>query len=280
MFYSYKNLPLIVTGNNSGYQFNAESVNININPFRDFFFSIDKKTPSQVSNNQGLSSSFSISYLSEIPHENIFIDNILSPSGNKYFYTLSIGSGVFETGYIKSYTFNVTPNGIIKNDLELIFFSTGSGFNPAFASSLQSNYPSWQLDLNGISKRNVSPAEYFCFSLNENGNEILNSLSGELLNFNFDYKASIDPIYTVDSTYPSRVIYNKEEIDLSVNFDYTNYVILAPNTNYQADITLKNISDSNLQCNLLLDSGFLLQKEYKAKIDDIINNRISLKYFV
>jgi hypothetical protein len=280
MFYSFKDLPIVVTGNNSGYQFNAQNIKLTINPNLDFSFKIGDKRPFRSIASQGLTTTIALSYLAEIPKENIFINNIVSPSGQKYFYTLCFGSGVFESGYLRSYSFEVVPNSIVRNNLEFIFYSTGSGFNPNLITNLQSNNPSWQLDQYGITGRNTSAAEDFSFKLWENNNLILDTLSGEVLNFNFDYKADINAVYRMDESYPYRVFYNKEEINLNTLFNYSDYVMMDSNTNYSGLISLKNLNNTNLSSNISLNSGYLVNKDFDLKTDNVINTRISLKYYI
>jgi len=280
MFYSFKDLPIVVTGNNSGYQFNAQNIKLTINPNLDFSFKIGDKRPFRSIASQGLTTTIALSYLAEIPKENIFLNNIVSPSGQKYFYTLCFGSGVFESGYLRSYSFEVVPNSIVRNNLEFVFYSTGSGFNPNLITNLQSNNPSWQLDQYGITGRNTSAAEDFSFKLWENNNLILDTLSGEVLNFNFDYKADINAVYRMDESYPYRVFYNKEEINLNTLFNYSDYVMMDSNTNYSGLISLKNLNNTNLSSNISLNSGYLVNKDFDLKTDNVINTRISLKYYI
>jgi hypothetical protein len=280
MFYSFKDLPIVVTGNNSGYQFNAQNIKLTINPNLDFSFKIGDKRPFRSIASQGLTTTIALSYLAEIPKENIFLNNIVSPSGQKYFYTLCFGSGVFESGYLRSYSFEVVPNSIVRNNLEFVFYSTGSGFNPNLITNLQSNNTSWQLDQYGITGRNTSAAEDFSFKLWENNNLILDTLSGEVLNFNFDYKADINAVYRMDESYPYRVFYNKEEINLNTLFNYSDYVMMDSNTNYSGLISLKNLNNTNLSSNISLNSGYLVNKDFDLKTDNVINTRISLKYYI
>jgi hypothetical protein len=280
MFYSFKDLPIVVTGNNSGYQFNAQNIKLTINPNLDFSFKIGDKRPFRSIASQGLTTTIALSYLAEIPKENIFLNNIVSPSGQKYFYTLCFGSGVFESGYLRSYSFEVVPNSIVRNNLEFVFYSTGSGFNPNLITNLQNNNPSWQLDQYGITGRNTSAAEDFSFKLWENNNLILDTLSGEVLNFNFDYKADINAVYRMNESYPYRVLYNKEEINLNTLFNYSDYIMMDSNTNYSGLISLKNLNNTNLSSNISLNSGYLVNKDFDLKTDNVINTRISLKYYI
>jgi hypothetical protein len=280
MFYSFKDLPIVVTGNNSGYQFNAQNIKLTINPNLDFSFKIGDKRPFRSIASQGLTTTIALSYLAEIPKENIFLNNIVSPSGQKYFYTLCFGSGIFESGYLRSYSFEVVPNSIVRNNLEFVFYSTGSGFNPNLITNLQSNNPSWQLDQYGITGRNTSAAEDFSFKLWENNNLILDTLSGEVLNFNFDYKADINAVYRMNESYPYRVLYNKEEINLNTLFNYSDYIMMDSNTNYSGLISLKNLNNTNLSSNISLNSGYLVNKDFDLKSDSVINTRISLKYYI
>jgi hypothetical protein len=280
MFYSFKDLPIVVTGNNSGYQFNAQNIKLTINPNLDFSYKIGDKRPFRSIPSQGINTTIALSYLAEIPKENIFLNNIISPSGQKYFYTLCFGSGVFESGYLRSYSFEVAPNSIVRNNLEFVFYSTGSGFNPNFISNLQNNNPSWELDQYGITGRNTSAAEDFSFKLWENNNLILDTLSGEVLNFNFDYKADINAVYRMNESYPYRVFYNKEEINLNTLFNYSDYIMMDSNTNYSGLISLKNLNNTNLSSNISLNSGYLVNKDFDLKSDSVINTRISLKYYI
>ena len=280
MFYSFKNLPIVVTGNNSGYQFNAQNIKLTINPNLDFSFKVQDKKPFKSSISQGLNTVVALNYIGEIPKENIFLNNIVSPSGEKYFYTLCFGSGIFESGYLRSYSFGVSPNSVITNNLEFIFYNTGSGFNPNFITNLQASNPSWQLDQYGITGRNMSLAEDFSFKLWENNNLILDTISGEVLNFNFDYKADINTVYRIGESYPYRVHYNKEEINLNTSLNYSDYVMMDSNTNYSGLISLKNLSNTNLSSSVSLNSGFLINKDFDLRSDSIINTRISLKYYI
>ena len=126
----------------------------------------------------------------------------------------------------------------------------------------------------------MSLAEDFSFKLWENNNLILDTISGEVLNFNFDYKADINTVYRIGESYPCRVHYNKEEINLNTSLNYSDYVMMDSNTNYSGLISLKNLSNTNLSSSVSLNSGFLINKDFDLRSDGIINTRISLKYYI
>lgn len=324
-------------GNFTGYSFAAESVNVTRDSSTNFYF--EEKSPllgnswpyknhNKASASEGPTTTIDISYYMSVPEEAIFFiamapsfrslksncvayhnqnlsdeyvtDKDLSNEVMKK-YTLAFGSGIFQRSYLKSYSFEVTPNNIIKSNISFISYSPFSGYNANFIPNLQNLGVgnTYKINTANNSQRNWCPAENFNFKLFEkhitgiSDNKIVDSISGNLLKYNYIYKADIQPVYRFTERYPYRVIYNKEEISMEVDIDYQNFSILDPLFyTYKVQMEINNFSDSILQprgggsnihygnCFLELESGALVTRQANVRNNDIVNNRFSLKYYV
>jgi len=222
-------------------------------------------------------------------------------------YNLIFGSGIFTRSYLQSYSFEVVPNNIIKSNISFISYSPFSGFDSNILDFLKKSKGAGR-DYNINAGNNVStnwcPAENFNFKLykkhitGQNDICILNSQSGNLLRYGYNYKAEIQPVYRNTERYPYRVIYNKEEISMDVDIDYQDFFIDDPQYYiYKSELKIKNLKDiileppkggvdnwefenSSFGCNLSLESGTLMSKQGSVKVNEIMNNRFSLKYYV
>ena len=320
----------------TGYSFSAETVNINTNKNVNFYFQNDNpkdygpfKTNKGSLSSQGLVTTIDISYYMSVPEESMFFIATCPPyraetdsNCNKIIYNqahdskdlynnvmkkynLIFGSGIFTRSYIKSYSFEVTPNNIIKNNISFITYNPFSGFDNNITNYLKTKGVGniYKIDSTKNISNNWCPAESFNFKLYEKyiptGSpieiKILDSESGNLLRYGYSYKADIQPVYRNTERYPYRVIYNKEEITMDIDVDYQDLWINEPlYYNYTSELTIKNLlgdklyvsavaSDSNYShygCQFKMESGILFGIQSSVKTNDIMNNRISLKYYV
>ena len=218
MFYSYKNLPLTIESfNNLGiknlsfgdYTFIAENINLNINPNVDFTFNIDNKKPYRGINKQGLVSTVQMNFLSQAPYDYMFFNNIFLESGIKNNFKLKCGNVIFESGYLSSYSFSVNPHLLVENQAEFVFFQTG--LNEFTGSSGLSNY-----SINSDNNSFFPHASNTLIAFNDLYNELSKH---DIRRIDFNYSADIEPIYNINTIYPYRVIYNKEQIDLDLDLD-------------------------------------------------------------
>lgn len=280
MFYSYKNFPITIESFNiSGvknsafgdYTFIAQNINLNINPNADFTFNIDNKKPYRGINKEGLTSTVQINFLSQVPYDYMFLNNIFSESGIKNNFKLRCGDSIFESGYLRSYGFSINPHSVINNQAEFVFFQTGLN---EFTGNL------------GLSNFTVSSDDNSFFphasntliAFNDSYNEFNKH---DIRRIEFNYSAEIEPIYNINTIYPYRVIYNREQIDLNIDLDV--YKINIRDINNIIDgtkIILTGNGQSASGIQIYLRSGYLLNKNLNSRVNDIINSRISLRYYI
>jgi hypothetical protein len=282
MFYSYKNFPITIqsysaTGaKNSSfadYSFVAQNIGLNIETNADFAFPINEKKPYRGFNKQGLTSTIQIDFISQVPYDKIFFNNIFLESGIKHNFKINCGDSVFVSGYLKSFSSSVNPNNLVQNQAQFIFFSTGSGLNGFTGSNGTTSYP-----VNSDSNSFYAHGANTLIAFNDTYNEYSKH---EVQKVDFTYNANIQPIYDIDTIYPSRVVFNKEEVELNIELD--SYGLGIRNINNIIDgtkIVYTGSQGSSNGIELYLRSGYLINKTFNAKINDIINSRISLKYFI
>jgi hypothetical protein len=272
MFYSHKNLPISLESYgivDSSYNFVAQNVSLNINPNANFTFPVNYKKPHRGFNTQGLTSTINLNFISQIPYDNIFFDNILAENGIKNNFKITLGDSVFESGYLRSFSASIEPNNLIQNQAEFIFYNTGTnGFTGSFGNE---SYP-------------INAPQYYAHGANtliafkDDYNEFSKH---EIKRIDFNYSANVQAVYDIDRTYPSRVIYNKEEIDLTVDLDtYGVGIRDINNIISQTKIVYNGMASPSSVIQIFLRNGYLMNKNFNTKSNDIINSRISLKYFI
>lgn len=280
MFYSYKNFPITIESYDvsgrkncefADYTLVAQNISLSTSPNANFTFPLKSKKPYRGFNTEGLTSTIQIAFISQTPYDNMFFNNIFCESGIKHNFKIQCGDSLFESGYLRSFTASINPNNLIQNQAEFIFFNTGnSNFN---GSSGFRNYP-----VNSNNSSYFSHGVNTMIAFNDGYNEFNKH---EIRSIDFNYRANIQPIYDVDTTYPSRVIFNREEIDLNVDLDqYELYIRDINNIISGTKIIYTGLHMNSTGIEIYLKSGFLINKNYSARLNDVINSRISLKYFI
>jgi len=280
MFYSHKNLPITLEAYNSSgikdceysyYNFIAQNVSLNINPNANFAFPVNYKKPYRGFNNQGLTSTIQLNFISQVPYDNVFFDNIFAENGIKNNFKMAFGDSIFQSGYLKSFSASIEPNSLIQNQAEFVFYNTGTnGFTGSVGNE---NYP-----INSTSGYYYAHGANTLIAFKDNYNEFSKH---QVKRMDFNYSADVQAIYDIDTIYPSRVIYNKEQIDLTVDLDTYGVGIRDINNVISGTkiIYTGMVSPSN-GIEIFLKTGYLMNKNFNTKPNDIINSRISLKYFI
>lgn len=280
MFYSYKNFPISIESFNkfgtlsptyNSYNFIAQNLSLDINPNADFAYFIDRKIPSTGINSEGLNAVIGISFLSQTPNDYIFLNNILITGGEKNNFKIKCGNTTYTSGYLRSYNISADPNGLIQSQAEFIFYSTPS--TNSFYGEGVSTYDIWPEKQNYYSHGSTTTIS-FSDSFNEFSNH-------DVRKIDFSYKADIQPIYCLENIYPSRVAFNKEQIDLFVELDtYDTSIRNINNIINTTTIVYGTFSNQNVNTSIALSSGYLVGKNFSIRTNDIINSRISLKYHI
>jgi len=280
MFYSHKNLPITLKAYNASgildlkypnYSFVAQNVSLNINPNANFIFSVDYKKPYRGINAQGLTSTIQVNFISQVPYDKVFFDNIFAENGVKNNFKMTFGDSTFESGYLKSFNASIEPNNLIQNQAEFVFYNTGiNGFT---GSGGNENY-----SINSTSGYYYAHGANTLIAFKDDYNEFSKH---QVKRIDFSYSANIQPIYDIDTTYPSRIIYNKEEIDLAVDLDTYGVGIRDINNVISGTkIIYTGMASPSSGIEIFLKNGYLMNKNFNTKPNDIINSRISLKYFI
>lgn len=279
MFYSHKNLPITLESyNTSGsldlkynaYNFVAQNVSLNINPSANFTFSVNYKKPHRAFNTQGLTSTISINFISQVPHDYVFFNNIFAENGVKNNFKMTFGDSIFQSGYLRSFSASIESNNLIQNQAEFIFYNTGSN---GFTGNVGNQ--TYYLDsISGYYAHGANTLIAFSDDYNEFSKH-------QVKRMDFNYSATLQAVYNINTVYPSRVIYNKEEIDLTVDLDtYGVGIRDINNIINQTKIVYSGMAFPSTGIEISLKSGYLMNKNFTTKSNDIINSRISLKYFI
>jgi len=280
MFYSYKNFPVSLESYNlsgqrsltySTYNFVAQNVTLNLNSNANFTFPIDGKKAYRGFNTEGISSTIQINFVGQIPYDNIFYNNILLENGIKHNYKIICGDSVFESGYLRSLNTSVDPNNLVQHQAEFIFFNTGAGGFTGSSGILE--YP---VESNNSSFYMHGANTLIAFS--DNYNELGRH---QVRRMDINYNATIQPIYNIGYNYPSRVIFNKEEIDLNIDLDSYDISIRDMNNVISGTkIVYTGKAGESTGIGIFLRSGYLMSKTFNIKPNDIINSRLLIKYFI
>jgi len=280
MFYSYKNFPISIQSFNkygiapalyNQYNFTAQNISLEINPNAGFAYIVNQKHPFRGNNADGLAAVINVSFLSQAPKDYIFINNILKTGGDKDNFKITCGNAIFNSGYLRSYNISADPDNMISSQAEFVFYSvTNSQFNGTLGVD--------SYDV-GVNQQNFySHGSSTTLIFQDNSNEFS---SHDIRKIDLSYKADVQPIYTLEKTYPHRVVYNEEQIDLFVelntydmNIRNINSLINNTNINYASPWS----GDAKISMNL--KSGYLVGKNFSLRTNDIINSRISLKYHI
>jgi hypothetical protein len=253
------------------YSFVAQNVSLNVNPSANFTFSVDYKKPYRGINTQGLTSIIQLNFISQVPYDKVFFDNIFAESGIKNNFKMTFGDSIFQSGYLKSFNASIEPNNLIQNQAEFVFYNTGiNGFTGSLGNK---NY-----SINSTSGDYYAHGANTLIAFKDGHNEFSKH---QVKRIDFNYSADIQTVYDINTIYPSRVIYNKEQIDLTVDLDTYGVGIRDINNVISGTkiIYTGMVSPSN-GIEIFLKNGYLMNKNFNTKPNDIINSRISLKYFI
>lgn len=280
MFHSYKNLPITLEGYNvsgikdceySYYNFVAQSVAVGINPNANFTFPVNYKKPYRGFNTEGLATTIQINFISQVPYDNLFFNNIFAENGIKNNFKIAFGDSLFESGYLRSFNASIEPNNLIQNQAEFIFFN--NGINDFTGNAGLENYP-----INSNEKYFYAHGANTLIAFNDAYNELNKH---QVKRIDFSYSANIQPIYDLNTIYPSRVIYNKEEINLNIDLDiYGTSIRDINNIISGTKIIYTGATSPSNGIEIFLKTGYVVNKNLNTKVNDIINSRISLKYFI
>lgn len=282
MFYSYKNFPISLESYNlsgqrnltySGYDFVAQNITLNLNPNANFTFPIDGRKPYRSFNTDGITSTIQINFIGQIPYDNIFYNNILLQNGIKHNYKITCGNSVFESGYLRSFNTSVDPNNLVQHQAEFIFFSTGvGGFT---GSSGTTEYPMVSNNYNySFYMHGANTLIAFSDNYNELGRH-------QVRRMDINYNANIQPIYDIGYSYPSRVIFNREEIDINIDLDsYDTSIRDMNNVISGTKIVYTGNVGVSTGIGIFLRSGYLMNKNFNTRPNDVINSRLLIKYFI
>lgn len=280
MFYSHKNLPITLEAYNASgildlkypnYSFVAQNVSLNINPSANFTFLVDYRKPYRGFNTQGLTSTIQLNFISQIPYDKVFFDNIFAESGIKNNFKMTFGDSIFQSGYLRSFSASIEPNNLIQNQAEFIFYNTGiNGFT--------GNVGNEAYCIDSTSEYYYAHGANTLIAFNDDYNEFSKH---QVKGIDFNYSADIQAIYDINTIYPSRIIYNKEQIDLVVNLDTYGVGIRDINNVISGTkIIYTGTTSPSSGIEIFLKTGYLMNKNFNTKPNDIINSRISLKYFI
>jgi hypothetical protein len=280
MFYSYKNFPISIESFNisgqknptySNYEFVAQNITLNLNPNANFTFPVEGRKAYRAFNTEGITSTIQINFVGQVPYDHIFYNNILLQNGIKHNFKITCGDSVFESGYLRSFNTSVDPNNLVQHQAEFVFFNTGIG---GFTGS--SGIVGYPVESNSSNYYMHGANTLIAFS--DNYNELGRH---QVRRMDINYTANIQPVYNVGYNYPSRVAFNREEIDINIDLDSYNTSIRDMNNVISGTkILYTGQTGSSTGIGIFLRSGYLMNKSFNTRPNDIINSRILIKYFI
>lgn len=280
MFYSYKNFPISLESYNlsgqkistfGSYNFVAQNITLNLNPNANFTFPVDGRKAYRSFNTEGITSTIQINFIGQVPYDNIFYNSILLENGIKHNYKITCGDSIFESGYLRSLNTSVDPNNLVQHQAEFVFFNTGvGGFT---GSSGVIGYPV-ESDNSSFYMHGANTLIAFSDNYNELGRH-------QVRRMDINYNANIQPIYDIGYNYPSRVIFNREEIDINIDLDSYDISIRDMNNVISGTkIVYTGKAGISTGIGIFLRSGYLMNKTFNTRPNDVINSRLLIKYFI
>lgn len=249
-FFTYRNTKLLINGN--PYFCNNASINESnsVSPS----YSLDNQYNDRYAADNGINGSLKFSYL--LTGSDELINNI---SNEKNIISANFGGLNFQTGYLKSYSFNLTPNNPVVIDAEIVFFDSLSGsFSPNFE---------------------IVP-ELQC--LNVANASIVNTLGGAIgtisnvTNFSYNYNIDIQPQYNIDKKNPERAVFGIKEVTVDLTSDKTDGFISVSGQKVSLRTKLVHPTNTNIYQNFDC-KGVLVQKDFTSSAGNILSNKISIK---
>jgi hypothetical protein len=250
MFYSFKNVPITI----NGVFMAANSVGVTEGSSNESIYKVGQRHSFEFAPTNGILGNMTFSYyMTGEDSLKTFIENERTVlSGN-------IGGLYFETGYLTSYSVNMTPNTPIVVDAQIVFFDDLKGLFCANYSVVSSS--------NVLNFSNVEI---------ENLNTCSIGVIDSITQINYRFNSQVEPIYKISDYKARGVAFGQKNIAIEINTDN-----LAPDLSIYGKkagirVNLKHPSLPNINENLTC-SGILHNRAINTKVDEVLESVLSIK---
>lgn len=258
MFYSFKNAPIKLNGNDIFCKAADVSTKTDLQPN----YINNNRNSFEYVPNGAVGGNLSINYyLTGQDYLKTFINlETGTLSGN-------FGGLYFETGYLQSYSFTAAPNLTVVINSNIVFFDELKG---NFNGVVPNNY-------NNLNILNFS--DITLDNLNGYSTETISSINS----IQFNYSNQINPVYVIESggreqknVLPDSVNFGQKEISTVINCDNLNPDLPITGKNLGIKINFNHPSISSLSENFTC-SGVLMSKTVNAQINQVLNTTFTIK---
>lgn len=249
-FYSYKNCKLAI----NGIPYYAQSVSINEQGSIEPSYDIEKRYNKDYVASNGIGGTINLTYL--LTGRDPLIDYI---SLDEIPMSINFGNIYINSGYLKSYGFNLDPVQPLSINTQIVFFDTITGiFNPNYEEITEyqclnsaevqiSNFPgSATLDIENITK------------------------------LNYQYDVDIQPHYSIGDTVPNRVVFGPRNANCDISSEKINPLLSVSGNVAYFRIILNHPTDTNIYQNIDI-RGVVNKKNFNTNSNSILDNSISIQ---
>lgn len=250
MFYSYKNCKVLI---NNEYCY-AQDVSVLEQSSIEPGYIVGEKNNNNYLAENGIGGTLRISYL--LTGRDPIADYMINEEDS---INISFGGMSCLSGYLKSYSFNLTPNNPVVVSSEIVFFQNLTGFfTPEYETVVEKQC------------LNIADATVYALPGNQVGS--LNNIT----RLSYQYAVPIEPQYLVGETVPTRVVAGPKDINVEFSYDITNSDLPVSGRNVNLQINFIHPTETNIRQSYGC-YGILYQKQFDANTDSILTNTLSIR---
>jgi hypothetical protein len=219
--------------------------------------------PIDYSPTDGIKNSFDINYNVETNNEpNYIISTGLKTYSTGYSPAIIIIGGITGSGYLQSYTLQVSPNNNIKGSVNFISFHELQGNLIAQPSSNLSQYN--VLNRSGLGHYWTTQA------INQD-----NSATGSIIQMDYSFKANWNPVYPIGQSIPSQVLLLNAQETFNFVSEFSTHIKY---TGENANTALNNFNSFKINnLSFLWDNSQIYSLNFPISGGIINSNKIDIK---
>lgn len=249
MYYTYQNIPVLI---NNNYMF-ASQLGLNIQASIDPIYLTENRHSFGYSPSNGLQSSLKITYyMTGEDFVKKYIDNERTVlSGN-------IAGLYFNSGYLKSYNINCSPNSPVEPNIEIVFFEELKGNFCAYFDIVSSK--------NILNFGNIEISQY---------NTGIIGFWDTISNVNYSFNSDIRPVYKIGDYQPSEINFGIKTISMDIETDNTAPDMPIYGKQAGARLNFRHPQNTGLNENLTC-SGILYSRNFSTQESEYFKNTLSI----